>query len=205
MVEIPLTAQLMVLCRSLSLNMLSEIKRFLVFLSYFWWWLTKRKKIERGFVQSKKSHIFYQKTGSGRSLILLHGGYVQLEAFAAQIPFFSKHFSVIAIDTRGHGRSTHGVRALSYASFADDVIAVLEHLSVTKAYFIGWSDGANTCVELALNYPTFVEKMVLVSANYHPDGLKPNNVSRLGRAINRVILRNVYTMFSPHPKKMGRA
>lgn len=172
------------------------INRILVFIHYFIWRLWHRTQIKTGWVTVKNSRFYYQETGSGYPLVLLHGGGVLLESFAGQIPFFAKNHRVIAIDSRGHGRSSRGQKPLTYETMANDTIEVLNTLGVERADLIGWSDGGNTSLLLALRHPERVRHITLISANYHPDGISENfSISR------NTFLKKLYQWFSPHPEK----
>ena len=90
--------------------------------------------------------IYYETYGEGPPLLLLHGGlYGYIDEFSAQIPVLSQHFKVIAVATRGHGRSEIGTKPYSYRLFADDARAILQRETDQLAIVIGFSDGAR-CV-----------------------------------------------------------
>lgn len=78
--------------------------------------------------------LYYEVTGQGHPLVLLHGNGEDSTYFEHQVPVFSQLYQVIAIDTRAHGRSTHGNAPLDFYLFADDVIAVLDDLASKSAY-----------------------------------------------------------------------
>ncbi|KAL4907576.1 Alpha/Beta hydrolase protein [Aspergillus multicolor] len=105
-------------------------------------------------------------------IILLHGGKISSRWYGHLIPSLSKQFPVIAIDTRAHGRSSDDTSVnLSYALFAEDTVALLDYLGLSKASFIGWSDGANTALQLAISHPERVDKVFAYGANYSPDNV----------------------------------
>jgi pimeloyl-ACP methyl ester carboxylesterase len=106
------------------------------------------------------------------ALVLLHGNGEDLHIFDTQIRFFSRYFRTIAIDTRGHGKSTRGSKPLSFQTFANDLADVFEALEINKAHIIGFSDGAITALHLALTHPELISSMVLLGANYHTKGLR---------------------------------
>jgi pimeloyl-ACP methyl ester carboxylesterase len=116
--------------------------------------------------------IFYTTTGEGENLILLHGNGEDSSIFAQQIQYFSKKYRVIAVDTRAHGRSERGEEALTFLLFAQDIIALMDFLHIEKAHLLGFSDGGNTALHVALRYPERIKKMVVVGANIFPAGLK---------------------------------
>src|SRR6202012_1664909 len=75
------------------------------------------------------TRIYYETYGSGGTpLVLLHGGvYGYIEEFGELIAELSQHRRVIAIATRGHGKSDIGTKPFSYAMFAEDAVAVIRH------------------------------------------------------------------------------
>ena len=106
------------------------------------------------------------------ALVLLHGNGENLHIFDPQIRFFSQYFRTIAIDTRGHGKSTRGEYPLTFHTFANDLTDVFEALQINRAYIIGFSDGAITALHLALTHPELISSMVLLGVNYNPKGLR---------------------------------
>jgi pimeloyl-ACP methyl ester carboxylesterase len=121
--------------------------------------------------------IYYETYGNGRPIILLHGGlYGYIDEYKDYIPTLSKHFKVIAIALRGHGRSEIGTVSISYRLFADDAIAVLKNESKDSAVVIGFSDGGITAYVLAAEYQDKIRKVVsigggLALSGYTPEGM----------------------------------
>jgi len=118
--------------------------------------------------------IFHAEWGEGDPVILLHGGLGSIEAFANQIPTIAASHKVIAIDSRGHGRSTRDDTAYSYELMASDVMAVMDEMSVNSAAFIGWSDGGIISLELAINHPDRISKALVIGTNYDLSGIDPS-------------------------------
>jgi pimeloyl-ACP methyl ester carboxylesterase len=106
--------------------------------------------------------IYYETYGSGgTTLVLLHGGlYGYIEEFGDLIGELSKHRRVIAIATRGHGRSELGTKPFSYALFAQDAFAVIRHETNEKVDVLGFSDGALTAYTLAAAHPDLIRQLV---------------------------------------------
>ena len=117
------------------------------------------------------------------ALVLLHGNGEDLHIFDPQIRYFSQYFRTIAIDTRGHGKSTRGKAPFTFHTFANDLMGVFQALHIDKAHIIGFSDGAITALHLALTHSELISSMVLLGANYNPKGL---------RMIPRMNIRFVY-------------
>ena len=126
------------------------------------------------FVQSGDAKIAYYTWGSGEPLVLLHGNGEDSRYFGGQIPVFARRFRVIAVDSRGHGRSGHGARGLHFSQMADDLKTVFDALGLQRAHILGFSDGGNLAITFALRYPQQVDKLVLNGANLHMlTGVKP--------------------------------
>jgi pimeloyl-ACP methyl ester carboxylesterase len=107
-------------------------------------------------------------------VLLLHGGLSNRLSWFSQLPWLvSSGRQVIVMDTRGHGRSGLGKQALSYRQLAGDAVRVLDRLDVRCSDVIGWSDGANTALLLARDWPQRVGRVVSISGNYSPAGLTP--------------------------------
>lgn len=128
---------------------------------------------ETGYAKVNGTEIYYATYGSGEPLVLLHGGLGNTEDWGGQIAAFSAKYKVINIASRGHGRSTRDDQAFSYHLMASDVLAVMDILSITKASVIGWSDGGNIGIDIAINNPDRLVKLFAFGANFNPSGVKP--------------------------------
>ncbi|MBO4831104.1 MAG: alpha/beta hydrolase [Oscillospiraceae bacterium] len=116
--------------------------------------------------------LHYTEHGSGEPLILLHGNGEDGSYFENQIPCFSERFRVIALDTRGHGKSPRGEGPFTLDRFSDDLKSFMDGMAIGKASILGFSDGANIAILFALKYPEHVDRLVLDGANLFPLGLK---------------------------------
>jgi pimeloyl-ACP methyl ester carboxylesterase len=123
--------------------------------------------------------VYYEIYGAGEPLLLLHGNSGSIANFAFQIPEFSKHFKVIAVDSRAQGKSTDSDKEITYALMASDMSALIDKLNLGSVDVVGWSDGGNVGLELALAHPQQVKKLVTFGANYtHVNFLAvPDNVA----------------------------
>ncbi len=113
--------------------------------------------------------LYYETYGDGEPLIMLHGNGGSINAFRNQIPFFSQHYKVIAIDSRLQGKSGGSPNQISYDLMASDFCALLDQLSIKSAYVLGWSDGGIDGILMALNCPDRVKKLAASGANTVPD------------------------------------
>ena len=115
--------------------------------------------------------LHYTEHGSGEPLVLLHGNGEDSSYFEHQIAFFQDRYRVIAVDTRGHGKSPRGTAPLTLNQFADDLSAFMDELDIASAHILGFSDGANVAMLFALAHPTRVKSLVLNGGNLFPEGL----------------------------------
>jgi pimeloyl-ACP methyl ester carboxylesterase len=128
-----------------------------------------------GIAEVDGAKIFYTIYGKGDPVVLLHGGLGNSEHFGFQLPALIDKFQVIAIDSRGQGRSTKGKVPITYDQMAVDVIAVLDKLAIPRASVVGWSDGGEIALKLGIAYPDRVDRLFVFGANYDSNGSKPRN------------------------------
>lgn len=114
--------------------------------------------------------LYYEVYGNGPPLLLLHGNGQSIADMGYQLKFFADRYQVIAVDSRGHGKSGIGGGRLTYEQMADDVDALLQLLNVKSVYLVGWSDGGNVGLLLAMSHPEKVAKLAVMGAILHPDG-----------------------------------
>ncbi|RVW01271.1 alpha/beta fold hydrolase [Rhodococcus xishaensis] len=124
-----------------------------------------------GYVETVGARLHYEVSGTGEALVLLHGNGENLDYFAAQVPAFAERFRVVALDTRAHGESTRGDGPLDFDRLADDVCVALDALGIDSAHVLGYSDGGNTALTLAVRRPERVRSLIVNGANLDPSGL----------------------------------
>jgi pimeloyl-ACP methyl ester carboxylesterase len=152
-----------------------------------------------GTVTHDGARIWYATFGHGPPVVLLHGGLGNSGNFAFQVPaLVAAGYRAVTIDSRGHGRSTRDARPFSYEMLAADTRAVMAHLGIEKAAFVGWSDGADTALVLARESPERVAGMFFFACNVDASGTLP---FRLTPEIERIYQHHVrdYAALSPTP------
>ncbi|MCL3782212.1 alpha/beta hydrolase [Prolixibacteraceae bacterium JC049] len=118
------------------------------------------------YITCNNTKIYCEIYGEGEPLLLLHGNGQSISTFSEQIPEYAKHFKVIAVDTRGQGKSIDKVsKRFSYDQFAEDMKALLDTLNLKRVHLVGWSDGGNTGLILAMKYPQYVKSLITMGAN----------------------------------------
>jgi pimeloyl-ACP methyl ester carboxylesterase len=129
--------------------------------------------VRQGQVEHDGARIWHATYGDGRPVVLLHGGLGHSGNWGNQVPtLVAAGHRVIAVDSRGHGRSTRDDRPFSYDVMASDVAAVLDEVGVERAPIIGWSDGACTAMVLARKAPSRVAGVFFFGCNMDPSGAK---------------------------------
>lgn len=136
------------------------------------------------YIDLKDAKIYYEEYGKGQPLLFLHGNNGSISDFSQQIPFFAKHYRVIAIDTRGQGRSTDLTQdTYSYQKFAADLYQVTKSLNLEQVDIVGWSDGGNTALIFNYEHPEMVNRVVAIGANMNPVGVKEKLIESLKKQI----------------------
>lgn len=163
--------------------------------SQFYLWKTFSGKSHGGqHIRADGASIYYQTFGDGPPVLVLHGGLGYIEDMTFQIKALAKSHFVIAVDSRGHGRSTGAKGPLSYSLMSDDMVKVLDALEINRVDVVGWSDGGIIGLDLAMRHPERVRRLVAISANYNPDGL---GYTPTVEKVPRIALR--YWLLAPDP------
>jgi pimeloyl-ACP methyl ester carboxylesterase len=113
--------------------------------------------------------LYVEEYGKGQPLLMIHGNGGDMSAFSENVPYFSKKYRVILVDSRSQGKSTDTNPSLTFEQMADDFAALLDVLHVPKAYILGWSDGGINAILMAMRHPDKVIKLASTGANITPD------------------------------------
>lgn len=114
-------------------------------------------------------NLYYEIYGTGKPLIFLHGNGGSIRTSGPRIEYFKKYFKVIAIDSRGHGKSIDTTtKLLTYIQMANDIKVLLDSLNIDSAFVSGQSDGGILGLLLAINSPGKIAKLATFGANMFP-------------------------------------
>ncbi|MFT6285530.1 MAG: pimeloyl-ACP methyl ester carboxylesterase [Alcanivorax sp.] len=113
--------------------------------------------------------MYYEVYGAGEPMVLIHGSGQDIAAMHNQIEHFAKSYKVLVADSRAHGKSGLGEGDLTYLQMADDWAALIQHLRMAPANIVGWSDGGNIGLRMAVDHPKVVAKLATMGANLQPD------------------------------------
>jgi len=126
-----------------------------------------------GYVKANGLKYYYEISGKGEPLLLLHGGLGSIDMFKPILPSFTDHRQVIAVDLQGHGRTELGSRKISLPDLGDDMASVLKQLGYRNVDVLGYSFGGGVAFRLGVQHPEMVRRLALASAGFASDGFYP--------------------------------
>jgi pimeloyl-ACP methyl ester carboxylesterase len=129
---------------------------------------------QTGYAPVNGLEMYYEVHGTGRPLVLLHGNLSAINVdFGRILPSFAKSRQVVAVEQQAHGHTADIDRPLSIRLWAEDTVALLRHLGIEQADLFGYSSGSAVAMQIAIEHPELVGKLVIASASYRLDGLHP--------------------------------
>jgi pimeloyl-ACP methyl ester carboxylesterase len=164
-----------------------------------------------GYVLANGVNYYYEISGQGAPLLVLHGGLGSIEMFEPDLPQLAKARQVIAVDLHGHGRTALGDRPISLIAIGDDLAAVLGKLGYDSVDVLGYSFGGGAAFRLAVQHPNLVRRLVLVSAPYAQDGFYPEMLPQqaavgaaMADAMKETPMYKSYVAVAPRPQDFPR-
>lgn len=124
-------------------------------------------------VEVNGMQMYYEVSGEGDPLIVLHGAYMNIPSMGEIIPRLAATHKVYAIELQGHGRTTDIERPITYQNLADDVAAFMDAVGIEKADVFGYSMGSAAGLQLAIRHPDKVDQLVAASVAYDISGWQP--------------------------------
>ncbi|HBZ69266.1 MAG TPA: alpha/beta hydrolase [Deltaproteobacteria bacterium] len=140
------------------------------------------RAVQSGYAAVNGIRIWYAVFGHGEPVILLHGGLANADYWGNQVPALARHYQVIVMDSRGHGRSTRNQEPFGYDLMASDVVGLMDFLKIPKAAIVGWSDGAIVALALAIHRPERLTRVFAFAANSDPTGVQDIDQSPVFKA-----------------------
>jgi pimeloyl-ACP methyl ester carboxylesterase len=152
-------------------------------------------------------NLYYQTLGSGRPMILLHGGLFSSEMFGPTLPALAANHQVIAVDLQGHGRTADIDRPIDIRLMADDIAALIDHLKLDKPDVVGYSLGGGVALFTAVKYPDKVRRLVVASAHARRDAIPPEMLAQQAQVnaaaaefLKDTPMWELYQRVAPHPE-----
>jgi pimeloyl-ACP methyl ester carboxylesterase len=154
------------------------------------------------YINNGDARIYYEVYGKGKALVILHGGVVgsiyEMQEF---IDSLRKSYQVIAVSTRGHGKSEMGSQKPTYAVKAEDINAIINAVTKDSVTVLGFSDGAYSGYFLAAQHPEKVKKLVAIGAGEWKQGFRSfNNSRRLFFSMDSLYIKQQLNLM-PEPQR----
>lgn len=121
------------------------------------------------FVDVNDGKLYYEVSGKGRWLVLIHGAWASRQWWRWQVPELSKYYRVLSLDVRGHGQSSPLQRAYSVDGFTRDLEILLQKVGLDEVVVVGWSMGGIISVQYCLSFPLKVRALILIATRGHRD------------------------------------
>jgi pimeloyl-ACP methyl ester carboxylesterase len=163
---------------------------------------------DSGYASVDELKMYYEIHGKGAPLVLIHGaGSTIRTSFGRVLHSFANERQVIAVELQGHGHTPDINRPETFEQDADDVAVLLKYLKIENADFIGFSNGGNTTMQIAIRYPNLVRKIILGSTFYKRDGLYPQFWESLSHSTIKdmpQLLKDAYEKVAPDFKDLSK-
>lgn len=155
--------------------------------------------------------MYYEIHGTGRPLVLLHGGLGSGEMFASVLPALAATHRVVVPDLQGHGRTADIDRPLDVRLMADDVAGLIDHLGLERPDVVGYSLGGGVAFWTAVKYPDRVGRLVIASAHMRRDAIYPEMLAQQTQVnaaaaafMKDTPMYELYQRVAPRPGDFGR-
>lgn len=167
---------------------------------------------EHGYAPVNGLKIYYELHGpesaSQPPLVLLHGGGDTIDtSFGTLLPLLARDRRVIAFEQQGYGRTADIDRPFSFTQSADDTAGLLSNLNISKADFLGFSNGGTIALQIAIRHPSRVGKLIVASAFFDRTGAGPAFWEFMKTVTLETMpseLKEAYLKVAPNPDHLGR-
>jgi pimeloyl-ACP methyl ester carboxylesterase len=173
-------------------------------------WSTETKGVGE-YADINGLHLYYKTLGSGKPLMLVHGGLGSGEMFDPVLPTLAASRQVILPDLQGHGRTADIDRPLDVRLMADDIAALIEHLGLGETDVVGYSLGGGVALFTAVKHPEVVDKLVVASAHVRRAAVGPEMLAQQSQVnaaavdfVKDTPMYQTYQRLAPRPEDFGR-
>jgi pimeloyl-ACP methyl ester carboxylesterase len=155
--------------------------------------------------------LYYEIHGSGRPVVLLHGGLGAIEMFGPNLAALAKGRQVIGVDLQGHGRTADIDRPLNVKLMAGDIAGLIKHLKLARPDVVGYSLGGGVAIHLAVQHPELVGRLVIVSTPFRRNGFYADILAQQGQVneaaaegMKQTPMYAMYAALAPRPEDWPR-
>jgi pimeloyl-ACP methyl ester carboxylesterase len=156
-------------------------------------------------------NFYYETHGSGRPLVLLHGGLGSGEMFPQLVAALAADHQVIVPDLQGHGRTADVDRPIDAQLMADDIAGLITHLGLEKPDVVGYSLGGGVAFFTASRHPELVGKLVMLSAHIRRNAIYADMLGQQEQVSSAAVefmketpMYQLYQRVAPRPEDFGR-
>ena len=156
-------------------------------------------------------NLYYETHGTGRPIILLHGGLMSGETFGPVLPALAQDHQVIVVDLQGHGRTADIDRPIDVRLMADDIAVLIDRLGLDKPDIVGYSLGGGVALFTSVKYPEKVRKLVSAAAHVRRDAIPTEMLAQQAQVSAAAIpfmkdtpMYELYQRVAPRPDDFGR-
>lgn len=147
--------------------------------------------------------LYYEVSGSGDPIVVLHGAYMNIPTMGGIIPALAESHTVYAIEFQGHGRTEDIDRPITYPNLASDVAAFMDAVGLEKADIFGYSMGAAAGLRLAIDHPEKVDQLVAASVSYDMAGSQPAFLEMIPTMVPEMFIgspmEDAWKQYAPNP------
>ena len=172
---------------------------------------TTHAKASSQYAEVNGINLYYETHGTGRPLILLHGGLMSGETSGPSCLSLAERHQVVVVDLQGHGRTADIDRPIDVRLMAGDIAALIDHLGLAPADVVGYSLGGGVALQTAARFPAKVRRLVMVSANLRPDAIYPEMRAQQGQVsaaaaefMKDTPMYQLYQRVAPRPEDFPR-
>ena len=166
---------------------------------------------QAGYAPVNGLELYYEISGSGAPLILLHGGFGATGMFGGLLPTLTAARQVIAVDLQGHGRTADIDRPLRIAAMADDIAALIAHLGLGTASIMSYSLGGAVALQTAIRHPDLIDRLIVVSTPYKRTGWYAESLAGMDQMTGAIAeqmkqtpMYETYAAIAPRPEDWAR-
>src|SRR3954462_15166765 len=163
------------------------------------------------YVEVNGINLYVETHGTGRPLILLHGGLGSGEMFGPVLPELAEHYQGLAVDLQGHGRTADIDRPIDVRLMADDIAALIDHLGLDRPDVVGYSLGGGVAFQTAVRHPAKVRRLVMASASIRRDAIYAEMLEQQGQVsaaaaelMKDTPMYQLYQRVAPRPEDFPR-
>jgi pimeloyl-ACP methyl ester carboxylesterase len=164
-----------------------------------------------GYADVNGLHMYYEVHGSGRPLVLLHGGLMSGETFGPVLDALAAKHQVVVPDLQGHGRTADIDRPIDVKLMAGDIAALIDDLKLDKPDVVGYSMGGGVALQLAFQHPEKIRKVVAAAANIQRSAIYPEMLGQQGQVnaaaaefMKETPMYQLYQRVAPRPEDFPR-